>query len=306
MRQPAEPSAERGWLSSRSRAILEELGDPFFLRRLLIALAAAVALHEIAAGLLPQGKPEHTEEEVVAHVVVISKRTPPPTPLPTPPPTPSPRITPAPHYSLTPRIVVQNPGVRAAATPRRTLGGAAAHKSLAKATPRPVPSSSPLPIRSLANNRASGVNNGGAGTGAGPGRGEGGAGGTGQGLAQNGAGNGGTSNEAPCGDVVLEPSYLAYRKDGTVVQQVTARITLRDGTVVRGLFPYPFIYPSDAKNPFLHHNTDLLSPDGGVPVQTPPPGTDLSTAPLAVQVVLKYTDPGSGTTSLPECPPSPR
>ena len=95
------------------------------------------------------------------------------------------------------------------------------------------------------------------------------------------------------------PGELTYRRDGTAVQQVLAKIVLLNGTVEVGRFPYPFIYQGEGKNPFLHPSG--LSQSGGVPVQQPPPGSDITTMPPAVQVVLKHTNPATGTTTMPEC-----
>jgi hypothetical protein len=99
----------------------------------------------------------------------------------------------------------------------------------------------------------------------------------------------------------LLPGPANYRPDGTVEQVVLAKIILRDGVVDVGRFPYPFVYPSKAQNPFV----DEGAPDAPIPVQEPPPGADLSSAPEAVTLVLRYTDPKSGLTSLDECPSAP-
>jgi hypothetical protein len=120
------------------------------------------------------------------------------------------------------------------------------------------------------------MQNGGTGTGAGAGNGDSGQGGTGTGTGTHGTGNGGDANAAPCGDIYLIPGPLAYRKDGTVVQYVLAKVIERDGT-------------------------DAVEADGGIPVQQPPPGTDTSALPPAVAVVLKYTNPATGFTRLPAC-----
>jgi hypothetical protein len=264
------------------------------MRRFALAFALSLALHEIAAGLWPRRPPPPPEERVVAQLVTVAVRTPAPTPRPTP------RITPAPHYSIAPRIVVRAPAALAAATPAHTLGGAAARKRIVVA--RPVPRR-PAPPKSVAEGTQSGQANGGAGTGAGPGAGTGGLGGTGSGTAAQGNGNGGDTNAAPCGDIFLLPGDVAYRRDGAVLQEVVAKIILRDGTVEVGKFPYPFVYSAEAQNPFRH---DVgLAKNGGIAVQMPPAGTDLSALPASVDVVLKHTDPVTGTTDLPECSPAP-
>lgn len=268
--------------------------DRAYAKRLAIAFALAIALHEIAAGFLPRrGPAPPPEERIAAQTVTIVRRTPRPTPAPTAVPTP--QITPAPHYTLAPQTVVRAPAPKAAARPARTTGGTAARLHV---VPHRTAAARTAP-RSLAEGTRSGEQGGGSGTGAGPGKGTGGLGGTGSGTGGTGNGNGGDTNGSPCGEVYLEPGSVGYRPDGTVEQQVVAKIVLRDGSVQQGLFPYPFVYPEERKNPFVYD--DVLSPDKGTPVQQPPAGTDLSTAPAAVRVVLKYTNPANGRTTLPEC-----
>ncbi|GAC1590764.1 MAG: hypothetical protein NVS3B28_18010 [Candidatus Velthaea sp.] len=278
---------------------------------MLLASAAAIAIHEIIAGLWPHQDRSAPDERVVTQIVSISKRTPAPTPVPTPPPTPvptpvptpTPHVTPTPqpHYTLAPKVVVRAPAARAAALPAKKLGGAAAPKALVVQTPRPRVrhASTHLPTRSLANGTAAGVQNGGTGTGAGAGNGTGGLGGTGSGTGTAGSGNAGDVANAPCGDVFLEPGNLSYRRDGTVVQQVLAKVVTRDGTVSVAPFPWPFLYPGEKQNPFAHD--EALNGHNGVPVQPPPPGTDIASLPPAVQVVLKHTNAATGFTTLPVC-----
>lgn len=276
-------------------------GDRRFVRRLAIAFAISLGIHEIVAGVWPRTPAPPPEERVVTQTVTIATRTPAPTPKPTPVPTPhaTPKITPAPRYTLAPQIVVRAPAAKAAATPAPTVGGVAAPKRVVRV--RTVPQR-PAPPQSLAQGTHAGVQNGGTGTGAGPGAGTGGANGTGSGTGTNGNGNGGDTNTAPCGDIYLLPGNLSYRRDGTVLQDVLAKIVLRDGTVEVGKFPYPFVYSGDAQNPFRH---DVgLARNGGIPVQMPPASVDLSTLPEPVAVVLKHTNPTTGTTDLPECSPA--
>lgn len=78
-----------------------------------------------------------------------------------------------------------------------------------------------------------------------------------------------------------------------------AKVTLRDGSVTIGKFPWPFLYPGEKLNPFTHD--ELVTDHNGVPVQPPPPGTDIASLPAAVQIVLKHTDLATGYTSLPTC-----
>jgi hypothetical protein len=263
-----------------------------YARRLAFSFAAAIALHEILIGLLPAQTDRQSPESVVAQIITIAKR-----PKPTPKPRPVPRTTPPPEATPAVQTAVRAPAPKAAATPDKELGGAAAPKHLAVVTPRPVPPESARPV-SLAVGTHAGQQNGGTGTGAGAGHGTGGLAGTGSGSGTHGNGNGADADTA-CGEVDLEPGRVEYRPDGTVVQYVIAKvITAHDVDV--GTFPYPFIYPAERQNPFAHLDVKLAA-DNGVPVQMPPAGLEPSTMPSAVQFVLKYTDPASGHTTLPEC-----
>ncbi|MDQ2907919.1 MAG: hypothetical protein M3R44_01045 [Candidatus Eremiobacteraeota bacterium] len=274
-------------------------------RRFAIALGVAVVLHAIGVALIPPGTKPPPPEHVVTETIALVRRTPPPTPRPTrPPPTPRPRInvTSPPHPTLAPRAVVRNPAPKAAATPLRRLGGAAAHMKVAIVPPHIIAKSE---HRSLAEGVHAGQQNGGSGTGAGAGAGSGGLGGTGSGTGGNGNGTAGATNAGPCGDVFLLPATVSYRPDGTVVQDVLAKVILGDGRVEVGAFPYPFVYSAEKLNPFTHEAATL--PGHTIPVQLPPPGSDIAAAPKAVQIALQYTNPATGTTTLPQCgaPPQP-
>ena len=263
--------------------------------RLGIALAAAIALHEILAALIPSPAPTPQPPVVALRMVTIVKRA---TPAPTPKPTPL--LTPPPRPTLAAQTSVRAPAAKAAATPHAHLGGAAAPKRIVVFTPRPIPPQPARPI-SLAAGTHSGQQSGGAGTGAGPGNGTSGLGGTGSGTATTGNGNGGDTNSG-CGVVDLLPGRVEYKPDGTVLQYVIARVVTENDVLV-GVFPYPFVYPSERDNPFAHEDLKLAR-DNGVPLQSPPPGFDPSIAPAAVQFVLQHTNLSSGLTTLPECQPT--
>jgi len=269
--------------------------DSDFGRRIAVSFAAAIALHEILVGFLPGPHPPAPERVVAQEFVTVTIR---PSPSPTPRPTPQPTapMTPRPQATHAPRTEVRAPAARAAATPHAHIGGAAAPKRVALVTPRPVPPSA-APVSLVAGTHA-GQQNGGSGTGAGPGQGTSGLGGTGGGTGTAGTGNGGNA-DTTCGFVDLEPGRVEYRPDGTVRQYVIAKVTTPSDVQV-GVFPYPFTYPAERQNPFAHEDVKLAA-DNGVPVQPPPPGFDATTAPPAVQFVLKYTNPANGHTILPPC-----
>jgi hypothetical protein len=271
--------------------VLEDAGYWGFPRRLAVSFAAALALHEILVGFLPGPPPPATERVVAQEMVTVTKR---PTPAPTPRPTP--RITPPPHAELAPQTAVHAPAAKAAATPRAHIGGAAAPKRVVLVTPRPLPPRAPP--ESLAAGLHQGRQNGGNGTGAGPGTGTSGLAGSANGSGTTGNGNAGDA-DTTCGAVTFEPGRVEFQPDGTVLQYVIAKVTTSNDVLV-GVFPYPFSYPNERQNPF-HHLDVKLAEDNGIPVQLPPAGFDPSTAPAAVQFVLKYTNPINGHTTLPEC-----
>ncbi len=82
-----------------------------------------------------------------------------------------------------------------------------------------------------------------------------------------------------------------------------AKVVFGDGRVEIGPFPYPFIYPAEKLNPFTHEEATLAGKT--IPLQLPPAGTDVTSAPKAVQIALQYTNPATGLTSLPECAATP-
>ncbi len=256
-----------------------------------IAFAAAVALHEIVAGLFPHPQKAPPPERIVAQVVSIQTR--PPTPKPTPRPTPPP-ATPAPRYTLAPRVVVRAPAARAAATPRPRLGGAAAHRRVIRVKPHPT--ASPAPPRSLAEGTHAGQQNGGAGTGAGAGTGEGGQSGTSSGSGVSGNGNGADAATAPCGFVTFYGKLDHVDRDGTQYEHVRLVVTLRDGSTLSDELHWLFVYKDEASNPFTpaHADAEVL-------MQFPPAGTDPSAQQAAVLFALQHTD-SEGYTNLPECP----
>ncbi len=256
------------------------------------AVAGALAIHAVLFAVLRDPVPPAAARTTPSQTIAIVMRTPAPTPRPTPNPTPPPVVTPPPKATPTPVVAVRAPAPRAAAPVRKHVGGAAAPKHVV------VHKAKAAVAVSVAPGIAHGVAPGGTGTGAGPGAGDGGLAGTASGVAGTGTGNGALANTAPCGDVDLIPRETTYMRDGTVHQTVEVEIRLKDGTVEDGTFPYPFVFAGEAANPFEH--TSALV-DGGVPVQMPPPGTDVANASLAVRTVIEHTDRTTGKAKLPSC-----
>jgi hypothetical protein len=277
--------------------MLVDVRDRGFRRRAALAFAAAVALHGLAAALFPlRSRPEPAQDVVAVRMLAITRRPPRPTPAPLATPARVPRATAPPRTTLVPQVAVRAPAAKAAAATRARPGGAAARKHVTRRRLRP----SQEPPPSLADGSGPGLQDGGRGAGAGPGSGAGGLQGSDSGVGGNGSGSGTAANGAPCGIVYLLPGPTSRRADGSVEQVVLAKVVLGDGNVDVGRFPYPFVYPSSASDPFLEQAG--ADGDAPIPIQEPPPGLDLSDAPEAVHIVLKYSEPRSGLTSLNACP----
>ncbi|HEV3086834.1 MAG TPA: hypothetical protein VGX96_06365 [Candidatus Elarobacter sp.] len=264
--------------------------------RMIVAVAGAIALHEILLGLLHgPSTPRNTESEAVATRIVFEKPPPTPkptpkptpTPLPTPPPTPEPRITPPPRATLAP---VQQVAGRAKGRPARRRGGGA-HKAIAKA-----------PSGHYANPHAAG-----SGTGTSTGNGSGNQPGAGGGLGGNGSGNAGNGNGAvnantPCGFVDFKPTGAPHYSNGTAYEPISATVTFPDGHRESAIFPYKWVYPNgEQTDPWS--DTNLKKGDFPITLQTPPPGSNVSSFPDLIQYILKHSN-AEGYTDLPDCPKS--
>jgi hypothetical protein len=247
---------------------------------LAIAFAAAVALHEIAAGFIHGRAPKESEQAVRADPITVTLHTPAPTTRPTTPPTP--RRTPAPVVTFS------------------------RHASLARAVQHslfvtPPPSSHATPAAlALATADASAVQNGGTGAGAGPGTsGEGGPNGSGSGS--GGEGNGSGAGVQPCGEVWLDPvpGSLIFNKDGSRTVRIHIEVTLSDGSTVGDTLGWRFTYHREKDDPFSKAGLRAEAP---ALVQLPPPGYDLEARQNAATVfAVKHTG-ADGYTDLEDCP----
>jgi len=130
--------------------------------------------------------------------------------------------------------------------------------------------------------------------GAGVSNGAGGRNGVASGIEGSGNGSGAAPAQVPCGSPSLIGSNIRF-VDGRYYVNVEAQITFRDGHVESGHFPYPFVYDSEDADPFTERNKDK-----DAYLQFPPPGVDMSDAPQAVLIAIKYTRP-NGMTLLPPC-----
>jgi len=175
--------------------------------RMIVALALAIALHEILLGLV-RGPvpPSDREDTAVATRIAIETARPTPTPAPTPPPAPV--ATPPPRATLGP---VPQVAARAHGRPAKHRAGGAL-----QLTPK-------APRGRHANPSAAGSGNGSAaGTGEGDLPGVGG-GLSGKGAGESGNGNGAVNANAPCGVVEFLPYNSPHYDKGTVSLGVSRR-----------------------------------------------------------------------------------
>jgi hypothetical protein len=259
--------------------------------RLIVAFAFAIALHEVILPLLHPPARSNDDERHVA-VTVITIETPRPTPRPTPTPAPTPPPTPPPQRTVPPRATlapVPQLAARARGTPQRRHGGGARRALVLALSPAPYAAPSAA---------GSGIGTT-VGVGSGKGATGGGAGGNG---AAAGNGNGAASAESPCGvvDFSVDPAG-DERRGNTVTERVFASVTFPDGHREPPVaFPYRWVYENaEQTDPWSFTNSN--KPTLLVALQTPPPGTDVSTYPPVIQYILKHTQP-NGTTDLPPCP----
>jgi len=264
-----------------------------FRDRMIAGIALSIALHEVLLGLVHgPSRPHDTEAEAQTTRIVFETPRPTPKPRPTPrptptpqPPTPEPRVTPPPRS--TPAPVKQIAG-RAKGHPARRHGGGA-HKAIAKAV-----------TGTYANPHAAGSGTGtSTGHGAGVAPGSGGANGA-NGSGDVGNGNGAVNANTPCGFVDFRPHGAPRYNNGTATERIRATVTFPDGHTETEEFPYNWVYPNGEQNdPWS--DTNLKKGDFSINLQTPPPGSDISSYPPLIQYIIKHSD-ASGFTDLPPCP----
>jgi hypothetical protein len=238
-------------------------------RRILVALACSIALHELLAGLIPALPAEDKKPEVVAHVTVARiEHTPAPTPTPTPPPIHTLAFTPAGKASRRETVV---------------------HNGAAR--PKPPHALTATPDAYVAPVSGQGA---GEGTGSDAGSLGRGSGGSGTGDAGNGGG------AAPCGYVELgsrgeatfNPETGKYERNN-----VYAIVHFSDGSTERLPFDWTWTYASEDEDPFKNLQAPMYFQF--------PPEAQRANEPALVQFIMRYTNV-NGSTRLNDCPtPSP-
>lgn len=283
--------------------------DPKHRQRLLIALALAIAVHEIVIGAAsflrfpdaparPLPEPSVIFIDRPLRVAVVT-----PAPTPTPAPTLPPHVTPA------PKRVMAAP--RATMLARTHSGGSRGGPKLEIHTPKLEHHSTPMPVV-RATEQPSKTLVALTGTGATPAPGAGNAAGTGTGQGSGvgsqqgpgggtgGAGSGSQNADAPCGEPVFYGLHSQYNaKDGSFDESVRVQLRLANGQQLSGDFHYPWHYASERDNPFSPSYKG--GPDDPIPAKLPPPGFDMAKESLAVQLTLQNTLP-NGTTRFQPCP----
>ena len=256
-------------------------------QRFVLAVAAAIALHEIFAALVPfhQATIRETPVETIsiAKIVHIEHR-PTPKPKPTPKPTPQPIV----HTKViaethTPTPIV-NPGRPSEHQKIRRI--ASAHPLVHTRY-----HSKPARVHVLMGGQGTGTSRTAkaATGGVGPG-------GTGTGV--NGYGNGTSGAPAahePCGFVDFLETEEATVDDSTgrIWEHIEIRVNFPDGTEQLQVLDYPFYYASKADDPFMQNTKEAV-------FQFPPADKRDGEPPL-VQYVMAHTR-ANGTTVLKECP----
>lgn len=287
-----ESSVLRGWLSSfYSDDTATGSAQAAGRRRLLLAFALAIAIHEIVAGVFPwhaQRIPPAPKETITIAKITRIEHRPKPTPRPTPRPTPKP--TPVVHTKVIAETHVKPHVVNP--------GNPSQHqhvKRVASARPlvrthyhsKPAPVHVPVGGHGAGTSTTAKVETGGIGPG-----------GTGTGESGTGQGTGGAPQaHEPCGYVEFLPIQEARvdQSTGRVWEYVAIRVHFPDGTQDTLDLDYPFYYPTSADDPFMagHDNVPAT-------FQFPPPNQRGGEPPL-VQYVITHTT-SDGYTLLRDCP----
>lgn len=251
-------------------------------RRLVLAIAISIALHEVAAGLVPRSVAELAPHEVVTHarILQISLR-----PVATAAP-PRPKVRATDH----PQIVHSRHAYHIA-----RAGGHPIAPSHGLARQRVLPElSRSKPVWDVANGTPSShallAGSGNAPTGAA------------NGSSAPGNGTGARSGEEPCGFVTFSDPHGSHYDPRTGGFWVDIRMSVHfaDRTSQSLVLDYPWYYPSEAANPWSDQN--LKDPSFPMRFQSPPSDRVGGEPPL-VQYVLAHST-HDGLTLLKDCPSS--
>ena len=242
---------------------------------MVIAVAAALAIHEILAGLVPWRTstipPEQPETITIARLVRIEHK-----------PTPKPvvRVHVIAPANVQPKII--NPGKPSENQHIRRIASA---RPLVHTRYHSAPARIHVPVggHGAGTSKTATASTGGVGPG-----------GTGTGESGQGTGTGGApAASEPCGYVEFEPNdAMTTDSAGHVWEHITMVVHFPDRSTQSVDLDYTFYYPSVSVDPFRITTTKTAT------FQFPPAG---SNNPALVQYVIDHTSPG-GFTKLKDCP----
>jgi hypothetical protein len=253
-------------------------------RRLALAIAVSIALHEILAGLVPAKFADTSPpvREIVTHarIVRIAVR---------------PTIAPVSRRRL-PRDI-PHPRVIAPAQPRpiaRATGARSrarvATRLAAAARPKPPRLSHAKPVWDIATSGGHGATLAQTGNAAG----------AGSGPADAGSGDGAMAANQPCGYVTFSDPHGSQFDPRTRGFWVDVRMSVHfaDGSSQSMILDYPWYYPSEAANPWSQAN---LNDPNFLPRFQSPPADKIAGEPPLVQYVMQHSTT-DGLTLLKDCP----
>lgn len=245
------------------------------LRRLAIAFACSIALHEVAVAFFPQAPaPQPEPRELVARVTVVRiPHTPKPSPTPAPTPTPPPQPVLAHSVAASGKHAhverIKHVGARRPTPPKSKL-----------ATPDVVP----VPTAGNGAGAQNGTDAGSAST----------VNGNGSGTGTTGNGNG----AALCGAVDFEASGKAIYDTATAMYErsnIVATVYYADGSSERIPLNWTWQWPSEDADPF---NTSSSAPM----LFQFPPAPQRATEPPAIQYIMAHTTLAGRTKLNGQCP----
>jgi len=265
---------------------LESIFGHTFTRRIVVAVACSIAVHEIFAGLIPSFLKPLPEGDVRVERVAILRVAAKPTPTPTPRPTPTPprHVVAVAKNNVSPTVAPVVPKAEGKAARKEAIK----HAGAARPKPPKVHYQT-KPVWDV----PTGAQGAGAGRIAGAGSLGNGTNGTGTGNAGNGAGGGG----APCGAVdFFSPGDAIYNDASHTYERnnVRAIVHYSDGSSQTVELDWTWHYRSEMDDPFRNAAAEMLFQF--------PPSSQRASEPDPVQYIMRYSRE-TGTTKLKDdCP----
>jgi hypothetical protein len=243
------------------------------LRRLAIAFACSIAIHEVAAALIPHPSSQAPEREIVTNVTIarVEQRAR-PTPLPTPTPTPPP-VREIVHAALT-------SGAHAHVEPIKHVGARRASPPKSKLA---TPDVAPVPTGGQGAGAQNGTNTGSTSAEEG----------TGNGTGTTGSGNGaklcGAVDFQSRGRAAYDPSSGTYSRSNVV-----ATVYYADGSSENIDLDWTWSWKSEDDDPFSNDDAPMLFQF--------PPADRIASEPAAVQYIITHTTTTGHTVLTDRCP----